>query len=175
MFGVYDMRNDGKVDINRVGDMLRAMKMKPTNKAIEKITGTHKAGTKTITLEEFMPIMKEIGKNKDTGSYDDFMEAMKVYDKESNGEINNAELRHLLLALGERLKGPECDDIMQRAGNVNSEGMTKYEGEFLLGFGCASSCATTASNCQRPRNVFSVPHPHRVYQEGVSRSFPRRR
>ena len=54
-----------------------------------------------ITFEQFMPIWNTINKNRDTSSVDEFVEGFKVFDKEQNGFINSAELRHLLTNLGE--------------------------------------------------------------------------
>lgn len=38
---------------------------------------------------------------KDVGSYEDFTECLKLYDKEENGTMIGAELEHSLKALGE--------------------------------------------------------------------------
>lgn len=40
-----------------------------------------------------------------------------------------AELRHVLLALGERLNMEEADELLK--GVEDSEGMVNYEGKFL--------------------------------------------
>lgn len=128
-FAVFDLKGTGKVDALKVGDMLRALKLKPTQKAVEKLLGgpVKKEGEKSLALDEFLPIYKEASKNKDTGAYEDFMEALKVYDKESNGTVLTAELRHLLLSLGEKLKDGEMDEIFKLCGNEDSEGYCKYE------------------------------------------------
>lgn len=53
-----------------------------------------------INFNEFLPILKEVAKNKDTSQSGDFIEGFKVFDKEQNGTIGTAELRHLLSTLG---------------------------------------------------------------------------
>jgi len=128
-FGVYDMffGDKGQVDTMKVADILRSMKLTPTNKAVQKITGVTKPGEKKITIEEFMPIYAQLSKEKDVGGYPDFMEAMSVYDKESNGTVIAAELRHLLLSLGEKLSESEVDEILKLCSNEDTEGNTKYE------------------------------------------------
>ena len=39
-------------------------------------------------------------KNKDTSALEDFVEGFRVFDKEQNGTISSAELRHLMTSLG---------------------------------------------------------------------------
>ena len=57
-------------------------------------------GHKRIAFEEFLPIYLSARQKKDQGSMEDFIEGLKVFDKESNGLINSAELRHVLTSLG---------------------------------------------------------------------------
>jgi len=128
-FGVYEMffGENGTIDAMKTADVLRAMKVTPTNKSVNKMTGADKPGQKKITLEELMPIYGQLSKEKDVGTYADFMEAMLVFDKESNGTIIAAELRHLLLSLGEKLNNEETDEIIKLCSNEDTEGNTKYE------------------------------------------------
>lgn len=53
-----------------------------------------------LSFEQFLPILQAISKNKDNTSLNDFVEGFKVFDKEQNGTISSAELRHLLTNLG---------------------------------------------------------------------------
>ena len=56
-----------------------------------------------ISFEMFLPILQTVSKNKDTNTIEDFIEGFRVFDKEQNGTISSAELRHLLTSLGEWL------------------------------------------------------------------------
>jgi len=47
-----------------------------------------------------LPIYKAVSNEADTGTFADFMEAFKTYDREGQGFINAAELRHVLCSLG---------------------------------------------------------------------------
>lgn len=42
----------------------------------------------------------KVKKEKEQGCYEDFLECLKLYDKEENGTMMLAELQHCLLALG---------------------------------------------------------------------------
>lgn len=63
--------------------------------------GAKKRGEKLLSLEEFLPIFGQVKKEKDQGCYEDFLECLKLYDKNENGTMLLAELNHALLALGE--------------------------------------------------------------------------
>lgn len=58
-------------------------------------------GVKLITVEELLPIIIQLKKEKkDQGCYEDFVECLKLYDKEENGKMLVGELSHSLLSLG---------------------------------------------------------------------------
>lgn len=54
-----------------------------------------------MKIEDFLPIFGQVKKDKDVGSYEDFLECMKLYDKAEDGKMLLAELTHILLALGQ--------------------------------------------------------------------------
>ena len=58
-------------------------------------------GEKAYKLEEFLPIFSAVQKEKDTGTFADFNEAFKTFDREGQGFISAAEMRHVLTCLGE--------------------------------------------------------------------------
>lgn len=55
---------------------------------------------KKLKIDEFLPIYSQVKKEKEQGTYDDFLECLKLYDKEENGTMMAAELNHILLSLG---------------------------------------------------------------------------
>jgi len=48
----------------------------------------------------FLPVLSTISKNREKPVLEDFIEGFRVFDKEQNGFIHSAELRHLLTNLG---------------------------------------------------------------------------
>lgn len=99
-FSIYDTDGSMTLDAVNLGDVLRALNLNPTNASIEKLGGTKKKGEKLLKLDEFLPIYSQCKKDKDQGCYEDFLECLKLYDKQENGTMMAAELSHTLLALG---------------------------------------------------------------------------
>jgi len=126
-FNLFDDVGDGKIDATQIGTLARALGLKPTQAQATKAAGAEykRAGEKRLSLEEFLPIYEQLQKEKEVGTFADFMEGLRVFDKEENGKILVAELRHALLALGERLTVDEADEIVQ--GIEDAEGMVNYE------------------------------------------------
>ena len=84
-FDIYDFEGKARMDLFYLGDVLRGLNCSPTLAKIEALGGTKKKGEKFITLEEFYPIYSEMKKAlKDMGSFEDFVECCKLYDKQEN-------------------------------------------------------------------------------------------
>ncbi|CAG9579715.1 unnamed protein product [Danaus chrysippus] len=126
-FSIYDFDGSGKIDAFNVGDILRALNSNPTLATIEKLGGTKKKGEKQLSLEEFLPIYSQCKKDKDQGCYEDFLECLKLYDKNENGLMLGAELTHTLLALGEKLDDNEVAEVTKDCMDPeDDDGMIPY-------------------------------------------------
>ena len=126
IFNLYDEELDGKIDGTQIGAVARAAGLKVTNAQVNKAAGEEykRVGQKRITFEEFLPMYEQLKGEKAQGGQADFVEGLKVYDKEECGRILGAEIRHALMALGERLTKDEVDEIMK--GVEDGEGMVDY-------------------------------------------------
>jgi len=130
LFDFWDGR-DGLVDAAKVGDFLRACGVNPTNEQCKKNGATEKFGEKQYKFEEILPIFQAVSKETDTGTFADFMEAFKTFDREGQGFIPAAEMRHVLTCFGERLEDEQVEDIIKSTGiHEDLEGNVKYE-EFI--------------------------------------------
>lgn len=85
-------------------------------------------GNGTIDFPEFLTMMAR--KMKDTDSEEEIREAFRVFDKDGNGFISAAELRHVMTNLGEKLTDEEVDEMIREA-DIDGDGQVNYEGEWL--------------------------------------------
>ena len=86
-------------------------------------------GNGTIDFPEFLTMMAR--KMKDTDSEEEIREAFRVFDKDGNGFISAAELRHVMTNLGEKLTDEEVDEMIREA-DIDGDGQVNYEGEDAL-------------------------------------------
>ena len=82
-------------------------------------------GNGTIDFGEFLTMMAR--KLKDTDGEDEIREAFRVFDKDGNGFISAAELRHVMTNLGEKLTDEEVDEMIREA-DIDGDGQVNYEG-----------------------------------------------
>merc|ERR1712077_189709 len=99
-FEVYDFKGDGKVDKFYIGDLIRACNLNPTNKAKD---------------------------SKDTGGIHDFVEILKLFDKNEDKTILTKDLFRLLTNLGEKLPKEEAKGLMKELCDPeDDEGFTPF-------------------------------------------------
>jgi len=126
-FGLFDRVGDNKVAYNQIADIMRALGQNPTNKDVTKILGNPSAddmAQKRIEFEQFLPMLQTIVNAPKVG-FEDYVEGLRVFDKEGNGTVMGAELRIVLCTLGEKMSEAEIDQLM--AGQEDENGCVNYE------------------------------------------------
>ncbi|KAM6893346.1 myosin, light polypeptide 3, skeletal muscle [Lycodopsis pacificus] len=126
-FGLFDRVGDSQVAFNQVADIMRALGQNPTNKAVNAILGNPSAddlANKRVNFETFLPMLKEVDAQP-KGAIDDYIEGLRVFDKEGNGTIMGAELRIVLATLGEKMTEHEIESLM--VGQEDENGSLHYE------------------------------------------------
>ncbi|CAI9727834.1 myosin-2 essential light chain-like [Octopus vulgaris] len=121
IFNLFDEKGDGKISAHQLGEVLRAMGENPTQAEVKKCGYE----VERISFETVLPILQTINRNKDPVTFEDLVEGFKVFDKDQNGFVSSAEMRHLLSGLGERLTSEEADQLLQ--GVEDSHGNVNYE------------------------------------------------
>jgi Ca2+-binding EF-hand superfamily protein len=138
---LFDNEGEGKIYWSQVGSAIRSFGWAPTNEQWQEALNVQMGGTvteeskkpskqdldnKQITFDEFLPVLAAVSELPTTGTKEDFLEGMKVLDKEGNGYVLAVEIQHVLASLGEALKQDEVDEIFKGV-EVNSNGAMKYE------------------------------------------------
>lgn len=123
-FSIFDSKGDGCINVNQVGDVLRAMGQNPTEAQIARCVETLDPKGR-IGWEVFLPILQSVIKANKNYTFDDIAEGLRHFDNDSSGYINAAELRHLLTALGEKLTEDEVEQLLE--GVADEEGKVNYE------------------------------------------------
>uniref|UniRef100_A0A914MM89 EF-hand domain-containing protein n=2 Tax=Meloidogyne incognita TaxID=6306 RepID=A0A914MM89_MELIC len=126
IFCYFDSKGDEKINVKQVGDVLRALGQNPTEAEIHKCCENWTNPEARISFEEFVPIYQAVSKNSGQFTKEQFVEGLSHFDREGNGTIAVAELKHLLTTLGERLSDEEVEQLLAghevaNGGYVNIE------------------------------------------------------
>jgi len=126
-FSIFDQKGDGKIQVTQIGEVLRALGQNPTEADVKRLSHQHRPDER-ISFEQFLPILQTISRQRPVDTADDFIEGLRHFDKDGNGYISSAELRHLMTHLGEKLTDEEVEQLL--AGQEDSQGNINYE-EFV--------------------------------------------
>nr|AAC68889.1 VU91A calmodulin [synthetic construct] len=119
-FSLFDKDGDGTITTKELGTVMRSLGQNPTEAELQDMINEVDAdGNGTIDFPEFLNLMAR--KMKDTDSEEELKEAFKVFDKNGDGLISAAELKHVLTSIGEKLTDAEVDDMLREVSDGSGE------------------------------------------------------
>ncbi|PAA49736.1 hypothetical protein BOX15_Mlig030324g1 [Macrostomum lignano] len=133
-FSLFDKDGDGAITNKELAVVMRALGQQPTPDELkEMIKEVDQDGSGSIEFDEFLEMMKKQMRNAD--SEDELRRAFRLFDADGDGFLSPAELRQVMLNLGERLTKEEVDAMIEEA-DTDRDGQVSYE-EFarIMGYG----------------------------------------
>merc|ERR1711913_56388 len=125
---IYDWDGKGELDLFFLGDVMYALGMNTTKKVCVGLGQTDEEGKKFAIFDEVVAKCEEAVRAPDSqGTYHDYVELLKLYDKQSNAQMMLAELDNLLCNLGDEI--PKADVVQMFAEICDPEdedGMFPY-------------------------------------------------
>merc|ERR1711887_44566 len=119
-FIIFDEAYEGvDVDAFYLGDILRALGCNVTNAKVAELGGTAELGVKRIAFADFGGILTAVKADlSSTGCKEDYVEGLKVFDKDGTGKVPLPEVKNVLTSLGEKLEPDEADKLCTLLGLV---------------------------------------------------------
>ncbi|GFP96520.1 calmodulin [Phtheirospermum japonicum] len=127
-FSLFDKDGDGCITSKELGTVMRSLGQNPTEaELIDMIDEVDADRNGSIDFPEFLSLMAR--KMKDSDSEEELKEAFEVFDKDKDGFISAAELRHVMTNLGEKMTDEDVNDMIREA-DLDGDGVVSYE-EFV--------------------------------------------
>jgi calmodulin len=102
-----DKDGDGQITTKELGTVMRSLGQNPSESELQDMINEVDADNNgTIDFPEFLTMMARKMKIR---------EAFKVFDRDNNGFISAAELRHVMTSIGEKLTDDEVDEMIREA------------------------------------------------------------
>merc|ERR1712038_1334700 len=110
---IYDWDGKGELDMFFLGDVIYACGLNTTKKVCVGLGMTDEEGKKFAKFDDVVAKVQE-AKNtpNSSGNYHDFVELLKLYDKNSNGTMMLAELENLLANMGDEIPKEDVQKLL---------------------------------------------------------------
>ena len=125
-FSLADKNGTGSIQMKEVGMVVRALGMNPSDEELQDMLHGRGDGVH-LNYQEFLDIVGN--RMNEVDNEDELREAFAVFDRDGQGFIRAAELRHMMTNLGEKLSDQEVDDMIREAG-IDNDGQFRYQ-EFV--------------------------------------------
>jgi Ca2+-binding EF-hand superfamily protein len=110
---IYDWDGKGELDLFFLGDVMYALGMNTTKKVCVGLGQTDEEGKKFAKFDDIVTKVQTAAKTPESsGNYHDFIELLRLYDKNNNGTMMLAELENLLSNLGDEIPKDDVQKLL---------------------------------------------------------------
>ena len=111
VFSLFDMLGEGNIPTKDFSVVMRALGMNVTEAEVNELLKEADQKADTMDFNEFLNLIAKKLNDQFLGA-DDVISSFKVFDKENNGKVEVAELKHVMTKMGEHLTDKEFNDVM---------------------------------------------------------------
>jgi len=122
-FNLFDAKKQGYLEKDQLGPVLRALGKNPTEKELKEILA--EIGNEKIDQNRVKTLYRTKKLRSPQDQDKEMRDAFKALDKESNGKVQEAELRQILGNLGDALTSQEVNALMREV-KVDANGGIDY-------------------------------------------------
>jgi len=125
---IYDWDGKGELDLFYLGDVMYALGMNTTKKVCVGLGQAEEEGKKFVKFDEVVAKVTEAKNTPNSqGTQQDFLELLKLYDKNSNGTMMLAELENILANMGDEIPKEDVQRLLAELCDPEDEdGMFPY-------------------------------------------------
>lgn len=119
---IYDWDGKGELDLFFLGDVVYALGINVTKKICVSLGQTDERDKKFAKYDEIVKLVQEAVKTPDAvGTYHDYIELCKLYDKNENGTMMLAELENVLSNLADEIPKEDTMALLAELADPEDE------------------------------------------------------
>lgn len=123
-FALFDQDGDGLINPQEAVAVMRSLGRNPTESEVRSLIGEMEAYKGKVDFPRFLAVMGRRTRNSDTE--EEIRAAFRVFDRNGDGYVNTAELRHVLTVVGEKLTDEEVKLLIKEMDR-EGDGKVNYE------------------------------------------------
>jgi len=119
---IYDWDGKGELDMFFLGDIVYALGFNITKKIMVGLGQTDERDKKFAKFDDVVKLVTEaINTKENEGTYHDYIELCKLYDKNENGTMMLAELENILSNLADEVPKEDTQELLKELCDPEDE------------------------------------------------------
>ncbi|XP_017061361.1 calmodulin-2/4 [Drosophila ficusphila] len=123
-FAICDPENNGRINVEDLGTVMRALGQNHTESEIYRYSESLEGDLAGfILLSDFIDLMTKIYKIMEDNDY--LRAAFNIFDRDQDGAISATELRNMFNSLGEKISDEQFDEVFRQV-DTDGDGMINW-------------------------------------------------